>query len=78
MHVRGTIIVPEIHLSAVLKLCLGGRRGVLLSQDCLDETRIHLAFDFPLSEVILDFNDQLKTISSGFARYAGKIMFPES
>ncbi len=67
MHVRGSVIVPEPFLSAVLKLCLG-RRGILLSQDCLDETRLHLAFDFPLSEIILDFNDQLKTVSSGFAR----------
>lgn len=67
MHVRGTILVPESYLSAVLKLCLS-RRGKLLSQECLDETRLHLAFDFPLSEIIFDFNDKLKTASSGFAR----------
>lgn len=67
MHVRGTVILPEVYLSAVLKLCFS-RRGKLLSQDCLDETRLHLAFDFPLSEIIFDFNDKLKNVSSGFAR----------
>lgn len=69
MHVRGTVIVPEEYLSAVLKLCMS-RRGKLLSQDCLDESRLYLAFDFPLSEIIFDFNDKLKTASSGFARLA--------
>nr|VZI11791.1 unnamed protein product [Spirometra erinaceieuropaei] len=68
MHVQGSIIVPEPYLSATLKLCLS-RRGKLLSQDCLDETLIHLSIDFPLSEVIVDFHDQLKTVSSGFASF---------
>ncbi|KAM7535260.1 hypothetical protein Aperf_G00000097046 [Anoplocephala perfoliata] len=68
MHVRGTVIVPEVYHSAVLKLCLS-RRGKLLSQDCLDETLLQLSFDFPLSEIIFDFNDKLKNVSSGFASF---------
>ncbi|KAM3183048.1 hypothetical protein ACTXT7_011121 [Hymenolepis weldensis] len=68
MHVRGTVIVPEQYLSAVLKLCVS-RRGKLLSQDCLDETLLYLAFDFPLSEIIFDFSDKLKAASSGFASF---------
>uniref|UniRef100_A0A0R3SPD1 Translation factor GUF1 homolog, mitochondrial n=1 Tax=Hymenolepis diminuta TaxID=6216 RepID=A0A0R3SPD1_HYMDI len=68
MHVRGTVVVPEQYLSAVLKLCVN-RRGKLLSQDCLDGTRLYLAFDFPLSEIIFDFSDKLKAASSGFASF---------
>uniref|UniRef100_A0A0X3NHP2 Translation factor GUF1 homolog, mitochondrial n=3 Tax=Schistocephalus solidus TaxID=70667 RepID=A0A0X3NHP2_SCHSO len=68
MHVQGSIIVPEPYLSPTLKLCLS-RRGKLLSQDCLDETLVHISMDFPLSEVIVDFHDQLKTVSSGFASF---------
>ena len=49
-------------------LCFKDRRGVQKDLIFLDQTRVLLKYVLPLSEVVLDFYDQIKTISSGYAR----------
>ncbi|KAK4887221.1 hypothetical protein RN001_003492 [Aquatica leii] len=66
--VLGTIITPDRYLGAVMSLCLE-KRGVQKSGTNIDNERVMLQFDLPLSEIVIDFHDTLKTISSGYASF---------
>ena len=66
--IKAQIITLTEHIGAVMKLSLE-RRGVYLSTDYLDETRVVLKYSFPLSEVIFDFFDKLKSVSRGYASF---------
>jgi GTP-binding protein LepA len=59
------IIVPNESIGAVLKLCTE-RRGDFKSQSVVGETRQMLAFEIPLAEIIYDFYDKLKAMTSGY------------
>jgi len=61
-----TIIVPTQHVGAVMELTQG-KRASLAEMTYLDPTRAMLRYDMPLSEVIVDFYDQLKSRSQGYA-----------
>ena len=45
------------------------RRGELLDQMNIDNTRIMMMVKFPLNEILVDFFDDLKSVTSGYARY---------
>ncbi|XP_063987278.1 translation factor GUF1 homolog, mitochondrial isoform X2 [Diachasmimorpha longicaudata] len=66
--VLGTIIVPTKYLGPILSLCLE-KRGVEQSTKQFDTNRIILQFILPLNEIIIDFHDTLKTMSSGYASF---------
>jgi GTP-binding protein LepA len=66
--IRATIIVPEQYVGGVISLCID-RRGVQKEFRYLDSTRAELMFDLPLSEVLFDFYDRLKSISRGYASF---------
>ena len=66
--IRATIIVPEQYVGGVISLCIE-RRGVQKEFRYLDSTRAELMFDLPLSEVLFDFYDRLKSISRGYASF---------
>ena len=61
-----TIIVPTQHVGPVMDLAQG-KRATLVEMTYLDPTRAMLRYDMPLSEVIVDFYDQLKSRSQGYA-----------
>ncbi len=63
-----TIIVPKDYLGNVLKLCQDNR-GIQKNMSYLDEERVLLSYNLPLNEVAIDFYDQLKSISSGYASF---------
>jgi GTP-binding protein LepA len=65
--IKATILVPDEHLGSVLKLC-EDRRGV---QDNLTYvgTRAMVVYELPLSEVVFDFYDRLKSVSRGYASF---------
>ncbi|KAL3316553.1 hypothetical protein Ciccas_004790, partial [Cichlidogyrus casuarinus] len=72
-RVVGTLLTPDVSLSAIEKL-IASRRGEILDRNLLEkqsfaDSRILLTIDFPLSEIIVDFYDKLKSLSSGFARF---------
>ena len=56
------------YLGAVTALCLE-RRGVEKSTKHIDDDRIMLQFRLPLNEIIVDFYDELKSMSSGYASF---------
>ena len=64
--VRITIHSPSKCIGGVIKLC-ESRRGIQVKMDYLSETRIIIQYDLPMSEMMIDFYDKLKTISRGYA-----------
>ncbi|MBU4486735.1 MAG: translation elongation factor 4 [Candidatus Delongbacteria bacterium] len=66
--INASIITMTEHIGAIMKLSLE-RRGVYIATDYIDETRVVLKYQFPLSEVIFDFFDKLKSISRGYASF---------
>jgi GTP-binding protein LepA len=64
--IKAQIITKADYVGAIMKLCLD-KRGILKNQIYLTSDRVELQFDLPLSEVVFDFFDKLKTISRGYA-----------
>jgi len=67
-YVLGTIVFPEECMGKMLSLC-ESRRGEQQEVVYLDESRVMLKYLLPLNEVIVDFYDELKTQSSGYASF---------
>ncbi len=65
--IAASILVPEKHVGAVMKLCIE-KRGVQKQMRYLGG-QVSLEYDLPLSEVVLDFFDRLKSVSRGFASF---------
>ncbi|MEA3323071.1 MAG: elongation factor 4, partial [Patescibacteria group bacterium] len=64
--VKLEIIAPSEYLGKVMEL-MNNTRAQYSMTDYIDETRVQLTFDAPLMDVIVDFHDQLKSVSSGYA-----------
>jgi GTP-binding protein LepA len=64
--IRATIITPNDHVGAVMELCQK-RRGEHVGLHYLSPTRVQVQYDLPLAEIVLDFFDQLKSRSKGYA-----------
>ncbi|MDD2345077.1 MAG: translation elongation factor 4 [Bacteroidales bacterium] len=67
-YIHAQIITKTEYLGGVMKLCLD-KRGILKNQVYLSSDRIELSFDMPLSEIVFDFYDKLKSISKGYASF---------
>lgn len=67
-YVKATIIVPNDYVGAVMELCQG-KRGEFINMEYLDEKRVQLLYDIPLSEIVYDFFDQLKSSTKGYASF---------
>jgi GTP-binding protein LepA len=65
--ISANILVPEAHVGAVMKLCIE-KRGVQKQMRYLGG-QVALEYELPLSEVVLDFFDRLKSVSRGFASF---------
>jgi GTP-binding protein LepA len=66
--VRGSIVVPSEYLGGVIKLCQE-KRGVQKRLEYLDTQLALLEYELPLSEILFDFYDRLKSISRGYASF---------
>lgn len=66
--IRAQIISKSEFFGAIMKLCLD-KRGVLVSQHYITSDRVELNYDMPLSEIVFDFYDKLKSISKGYASF---------
>jgi len=65
-YVKVNIFTPNDFVGALMELCQG-KRGDFINMQYLDKTRVNLEYHIPLSEVITDFYDQLKSRSKGYA-----------
>ena len=66
--IKASFIVPKDFVGAVINLCIS-RRGNQADMRYLDSRRVELIFELPLSEILFDFYDKLKTISKGYASF---------
>jgi len=66
-YVRSSIYVPTEFMTAIYKLAQE-KRGVHKSLEYVGK-RVHIRFDFPLAEIVVDFYDKLKSISKGYASF---------
>ena len=64
--IRATIIAPREYIGAVMELCQE-RRGVHAGLHYLSPERVQMLYDLPLAEIVLDFFDQLKSRTRGYA-----------
>ena len=67
-YIRAQIISKSDFFGPIMKLCLD-KRGTLVSQHFLTSDRVELNYDMPLSEIVFDFYDKLKSISKGYASF---------
>jgi GTP-binding protein LepA len=65
-YIRATIITPREYVGAVMELCQK-RRGAHVDMHYLSPERVQIRYDLPLAEIVLDFFDQLKSRSRGYA-----------
>jgi len=76
--ISAQIIAPEEFIGNLMKLAQD-RRGIYKNTAYLDSVRVDLEYEFPLSEIIFDFYDKLKTLSRGYASFDYDILdFRES
>ena len=67
-YIHAQVITKTAYLGVVMTLCLD-KRGILKNQHFLTTDRVELTFDMPLSEIVFDFYDKLKSISRGYASF---------
>ncbi len=66
--IRAQIITLPDYIGNIMSLCLG-KRGLLINQHYLTPTRIELIFEMPLTEIVFDFYDKLKSCTRGYASF---------
>ena len=67
-YINAQIITKADFLGSVIKLCID-KRGVMKNQNFITQDRVEINFDMPLSEIVFDFYDKLKSISKGYASF---------
>ena len=65
--ISATIITPDEYLGSIIKICQD-KRGIQTNLS-YSGNRAVLSYDLPLNEVVFDFNDRLKSVSSGYASF---------
>lgn len=65
-YVKATIMVPNDYVGPVMELCQR-KRGTFVTMEYLDDYRVNVIYDIPLSEIIFDFFDKLKSSTKGYA-----------
>ena len=66
--IRAQIISKTDFYGAIMKLCMD-KRGTLIGEHYITSDRVELTYDMPLSEIVFDFYDKLKSISKGYASF---------
>ena len=66
--IKAQIITLPDYIGNIMTLCLG-KRGILINQSYLTPTRVELSFEMPLTEIVFDFYDKLKSQTRGYASF---------
>ena len=67
-YIKAQIISKPEYIGNIMTLCLG-KRGILINQSYLTQTRVELVFEMPLTEIVFDFYDKLKSQTRGYASF---------
>ena len=72
-YIRTNIYVPNEYIGAIMELCQD-KRGTYISTDYIDTTRVNIHYEIPLSEIVYDFFDKLKSYTKGYASFDYEII----
>ncbi len=67
-YIKTNILVPTTYIGPIMELCQN-KRGTYDKMDYLDQTRVNIHYDIPLSEIVYDFFDRLKSMTRGYASF---------
>jgi len=67
-YIYTNIIVPKEYIGSIMELCQN-KRGIYKSLEYIDETRVNIHYEIPLSEIVYDFFDKLKSSTKGYASF---------
>ncbi len=67
-YIYTNIIAPSEYIGAIMELCQD-KRGIYKSVDYIDATRVDVHYEIPLSEIVYDFYDRLKSSTKGYASF---------
>lgn len=67
-YVKANIYVPSEYVGAIMELCQD-KRGIYKNMSYIDTTRVNITYDLPLSEIVYDFFDKLKSYTKGYASF---------
>ena len=67
-YIKGQIITKPEYIGNIITLCIN-KRGILINQGYLTPTRVELTFEMPLTEIVFDFYDRLKSVTRGYASF---------
>ena len=67
-YIRTNIFVPSTYIGPIMELC-EEKRGNYVSMEYLDKTRVNIHYEIPLSEIVYDFFDKLKSYTKGYASF---------
>src|SRR5665647_1239330 len=67
-YIKAQIITKPEYIGNIMTLCIG-KRGMLINQGYLTPTRVELTFEMPLTEIVFDFYDRLKSVTRGYASF---------
>ena len=72
-YIRTNIFTPSDYIGPVMELCQS-KRGNYVSMDYIDQTRVNIHYEIPLSEIVYDFFDKLKSYTKGYASFDYEII----
>ena len=72
-YIYTNIIVPSDYIGGIMELCQN-KRGIYKSLEYIDETRVNIHYEIPLSEIVYDFFDKLKSSTKGYASFDYEII----
>ena len=67
-YIKTNIFVPSEYIGAIMKLCQD-KRGIYKSVEYIDSSRVNIHYEIPLSEIVYDFFDRLKSTTKGYASF---------
>ena len=67
-YIYTNIIVPSEYIGSIMELCQN-KRGIYKSLEYIDQTRVNIHYEIPLSEIVYDFFDKLKSYTKGYASF---------
>ena len=67
-YVKATMMSPNDYVGAIMEICQS-KRGNFITMEYMDETRVSIIYEIPLSEIVYDFFDQLKSSTKGYASF---------
>ena len=67
-YIRTNIFTPSAYIGPIMELCQN-KRGTYVNMEYLDQTRVNIHYEIPLSEIVYDFFDKLKSMTKGYASF---------